>query len=194
MKINEVVTQHPAVAKEVEFTNLLQSGEDKMDEMIAFVMDDRNAEARRLNILVHIDELLGDRKDSYDASDLDDFMHDQGPSDWRAELRQMLAKYGQEKGSYSWSNNKKYPPGTQFDFSQIDAMSDEEMIQLAKDLKIPPYHLSSVEETEGDETPTGEYEICQRCGGEGCIECEEGLKDITGLHKALDFDDFKGEE
>jgi len=44
MRISEV-TQHPAVAKEAEFTILLQSGEDKMDEMVAFVMDDRNADA-----------------------------------------------------------------------------------------------------------------------------------------------------
>jgi hypothetical protein len=59
---------------------------------------------------------------------------------------------------------------------------------------MPPYHLSLVDETEDeDDTPTGEYEICQRCGGAGCIECEEGLKDITGLHKALNLDDFTGE-
>jgi len=150
MKINEVVTQHPAVAKEVEFTNLLQSGEDKMDEMNAFVMDDRNADARRLYILARIDELLGDRVDGYiyDESDLEDFMHDQG------------------------------------------TISPEEADEINRDMKLPPYHLSVVDETEDDETPTGEYEICQRCGGEGCIECEEGLKDITGVHKALDFDDF----
>jgi len=74
-------------------------------------------------------------------------------------------------------------------------MSDEEIeLQLAKDLKLPPYHLSVVDETEDDDTPTGEYEICQRCGGEGCIECEEGLKDITGMHKALDLDDYLGKE
>ena len=152
MKITEVVTQHPAVAKEAEFTILLQSGEDKMDEMIAFVMDDRNAESRRLYMLRHVDELLGDLKDSYSADDLEDFMHDQG------------------------------------------SISPEEADEIAKDMRMPPHHLSLVDETEEDETPTGEYEICQRCGGEGCIECEEGLKDITGVHKSLDLDDFiKGE-
>ena len=62
--------------------------------------------------------------------------------------------------------------------------------EIAKDMRMPPHHLSLVDETEEDETPTGEYEICQRCGGEGCIECEEGLKYITGVHKALDIDDF----
>ena len=154
MKINEVVTQHPAVAKEVEFTILLQSGRDKLDDMAAFVMDDRNADARRLTILVHLDELLGDRKDSYDASDLEDFMHDQGP---KANI------------------------------------SPEEAEEFKKDMKLPPYHLSVVDETEDDDTPTGEYEICQRCGGEGCIECEEGLKDITSMHKVPNFDDYKGE-
>lgn len=193
MKITEV-TQHPGVAMEVEFTNLLSSGEDKMDEMIAFVMNDKNANARRLHILRRIDELLGDLKDNYSEADLDEFMHDQGPSDWRSQLRKTLADYSAKGDSYSWSHNKKYPPGTQFDFSKIDDMSDEEMIQFAKDMKVPPYHLSSVDETEDDDTPTGEYEICQRCGGEGCIECEEGLKDITGVHKALNLDDYlKGE-
>ena len=147
MKIDEVV-QHPAVAKEVEFVNLLHSGEDKMEEMVAFVMDDRNADARRLTILRRIDELLGDLKDHYDASDLDDFMNDQGE------------------------------------------VSPEEADEIARDMRLPPYHLQSVDETEDDDTPTGEYEICQRCGGEGCIECEEGLKDITGVHKAPDFSKY----
>jgi len=147
MKINEV-TEHPAVAREVEFTNLLQSGEDKMEDMIAFVLDDQNADARRLHILRHIDELLGDLKDHYSADDLEDFMYDQGD------------------------------------------VSPEEADEIARDMRLPPYHLQSVDETEDDDTPTGEYEICQRCGGEGCIECEEGLKDITGVHKALDLDDF----
>jgi len=148
MKITEVVTPHPAVAAEVEFTNLLQSGEDRMDDMVAFVMDDRIADARRLHILRRIDELLGDLKDHYDASDLDDFMNDPGE------------------------------------------ISPEEADEIARDMRLPPYHLQSVDETEDDETPTGEYEICQRCGGAGCIECEEGLKDITGMHKIPDFDKY----
>ena len=72
-------------------------------------------------------------------------------------------------------------------------ISAEEAEEMNRDMKLPPYHLSLVDETEDDEIPTGEYEICQRCGGEGCIECEEGLKDITGVHKVPDFSDYKGE-
>ena len=169
MKINEVVSQHPAVAKEVEFTNLLQSGEDKIDDMMAFVMDDRNAESRRLYVLAHIDELLGDRKDSYDASDLEDFMTDQGD------------------------------------------VSPEEADEIARDLRLPPYHLQSVDEetfSSDDDIPTGEYEVCATCGGAGevywdhadeftgehvpakadCPDCEAGLNDITGTFRVPDFD------
>lgn len=154
---------------EVEFTNLLQSGEDKMDEMIAFVMNDQNADARRLHILRRIDELLGDLKDSYDASDLDDFMNDQGE------------------------------------------ISPEEADEIARDMRLPPYHLQSVDEetfSSDDDIPTGEYEVCQKCGGEGtvywdhvdeftgehqpaeapCPDCEAGLNDITGTFKLPDFD------
>ena len=74
--ITENVEVHPAVKAEQEFVNLLNS--ERIDDMIAFVMDDRMADARRLHILRRVDELMGDVKDSYDASDLDDFMHDQG--------------------------------------------------------------------------------------------------------------------
>jgi hypothetical protein len=148
MKITEVVTPHPAVAKEVEFTNLLHSGEKESDEIIAFIMDDRNAESRRLLMLRHLDEILGDVQDSYNSDSLVDFMNDSGE------------------------------------------ISPEEADEIAQDMRLPPYHVQLVDETEDDDTPTGEYEICQRCGGEGCIECEEGLKDITGLHKTPDFSKF----
>lgn len=139
MKISEIadVVQHPAVAKEVEFTALLQADENSMDDIIEFIMDDHNAEARRLYMLRHLDELLGGVEDSYDVSDLQSFMYDQDN-----------------------------PPET------------------------PKRHLKVVEQP-NDDTSTGEYEICQRCGGEGCIECEEGLKDITGLHKIPNFDDLR---
>ena len=74
-------------------------------------------------------------------------------------------------------------------------ISPEEADEIAQDMRLPPYHLKSVdEETPDGEMPTGEYEICQRCGGEGCIECEEGLKDITGLHKIPDFSKFDDPE
>ena len=150
MKINEVVTLHPSVKAKSEYEMLLLAGDEKQDEIIAYIMNDNNPEARRIEMLRHLDTQLGDVSDAYGPEDLDDFMHDQG------------------------------------------APTPEEENEIARDMKLPPYHLSVVE-TE-DEIPTGEYEICQRCGGEGCIECEEGLKDITGMHKVLDLDDFpKGE-
>ena len=177
MKINEIadVTVHPAVKKEQEFVNLLQAGEEAWEEIAEFIMDDRNAESRRLQMLHHLDELQGDVQDAYDASSLEKFMHDQGPSGgWREELRRKLdqvatPEYNWKKGDYD--------------------MSDEDMIEIAKDLKIPPYHLSSVEEDEqfDDEISTGEYEICDKCFGEGCPECEEGLVDVTGQFKLPDF-------
>ena len=138
MKINEIadVVQHPAVAKEVEFTTLLQSGESSMDDIVEFIMDDRNAEERRLSMLRHLDGLLGGVKDSYDVGELQDFMYDQ------------------------------------------DDPSEP-----------PKRHLRVVEQPD-DDIPTGEYEICQICDGEGCIECEEGLKDITGMNKIPDFGDL----
>jgi len=139
MKIREIadVVQHPAVAKEIEFTALLQADESSMDDIVEFIMDDQNAEARRLYMLRHLDELLGGVEDSYDVSDLQSFMYDQDN-----------------------------PPES----------------------KKP--HLRVVEQPD-DDISTGEYEICQRCGGKGCIECEEGLKDITGLHQIPDFDNLK---
>lgn len=136
MKMDEVsgVTQHPAVAKEIEFTNLLKADIKEADDIIMFIMDDRNAESRRLYMLRHLDEILvGTAKDSYKASDLQEFMFDQ------------------------------------------------ETIASGKS------NLTVVE-TE-DKIPTGEYEICQTCNGEGCPKCEEGLIDITGLHKIPNFDD-----
>jgi len=155
MKINEIadVVQHPAVKAEQDFVELLNSGEDRIDDMIAFVMDDRMAESRRLYILAHIDELLGDRKDHYDASDLEDFMHDQGE------------------------------------------ISPEEADEIARDLGFPPYHLKAVkdepvEETFDDDIPTGEYEICDKCFGDGCEKCEGGLIDVTGQFEIPNFDDL----
>lgn len=182
MKISEIgsIVQHPAVAKEAEFVELLQSKDQ--DEIIEFVMDERNAEGRRLYMLRHLDELLGDLQDTYDASDLENFV----------------------------------TGGDDFD------ISPEEADEIARDMRMPPYHVQLVDEggvdlddleqralynrcaddemnallgcEPDDDMPTGEYEICQRCGGEGCIECEEGLKDITGMHKALNLDDFIGGE
>ena len=56
----------------------------------------------------------------------------------------------------------------------------------------PPYHLSSVDEHSQDEDiPTGEYDLCDKCFGEGCSECEEGLIDVTGEFKLPNFNDFK---
>jgi len=155
MKINEVVTLHPSVAAKSEFEKLLRSDNDEQDNIIAYIMDDNNPEMRRIEMLKHLDILLGAVADhfvsDYDSEDLDNFMHEQG------------------------------------------GPTPEEENEIARDMRLPPYHLSLVDETQDDETPTGEYEICQRCGGEGCIECEEGLKDITGMHKIPNFDDYKGE-
>jgi len=137
-------------------------------------MDDNNTQERRLALLKRLDLMIGQDQESYDLSDLEDFMHDQG--DWKDNLRNTLSKV--KKGP-EWNRT---------------SMSDEEIeIQLAKDLKIPPYHLSVVDETQDDEIPTGEYEICQTCGGQGCLDCEQGLNDITGSHKVPDFSDREGE-
>ena len=174
MKINEVeVVQHPAVAKEAAFVALLQAGEEAQDEIVEFILDDRNAANRRLEMLRHFDELLGNPQDSYSEEDLGDFMHDQG--DWKDNLYTHLSKV--EKKDYGWDRT---------------GMSDEEIeLQIAKDLKLPPYHLSSVDENQDDEIPTGEYDLCDKCFGEGCSECEEGLIDVTGEFKVPNFDDFK---
>jgi len=137
MKISEVVTLHPAIAAKSEYDMLQRAGEEQMDDIIGYIMDDHNAEARRLNMLRHLDELQGGVKDTYDVSELQDFMYDQDD-----------------------------PPES----------------------KHP--HLKLVDNTQDKETPTGEYEICQRCGGKGCSECEEGLKDITGMHQIPNFDDL----
>lgn len=162
MKINEVVTLHPAAKAKSEYDMLLLAGDEKQDEIIAYIMDDRNAQARRIEMLRHLDTQLGDIAYHYGPEDLDDFMHNQGKTD-----------------PENWVDGD---------------ISPEEAEGFKKDLKLPPYHLSVVETEDDDKTPTGEYEICHRCGGEGCIECEEGLKDITGVHKALDFDDFTREK
>ncbi len=152
MKIREIadVIRHPAAAKKVEFTALLQADESAMDDIVQFIMDDNNAEGRRLAMLRHLDELHADVQDKYDEFTLEDFMF-----------------------------NVEGPP--------LTGLSPEEAENFKKDMKLPPYHLSVVEQE--DKSTTGEYEICQRCGGEGCIECEEGLKDITGTHKIPNFDD-----
>lgn len=153
MKISEVVTLHPSVAAKSEYDKLLRT--DAHDDIIAFIMDDNNPEARRIELLRHLDKLLGDVAPHYGPEDLEDFMHDNDLRD--------------------------------------DATSAEEADEIAHDMKLPPYHLSIVGETQDEDIPTGEYEICQRCDGAGCIECEEGLKDITGMHKIPNFDDYQGE-
>lgn len=70
-------------------------------------------------------------------------------------------------------------------------ISDEEADEMARDLKLPPYHLSLVDETQDEDIPTGEYDLCDKCFGEGCPNCEEGLIDVTGEFKLPNFDDFK---
>lgn len=170
MKISEVVTLHPSVAAKLEYDMLL--GSEDMDGMIAFIMDDNNPEGRRLAMLRHLDELLGNVEATYDGWTLDDFMF-----------------------------NMEGAP--------LTSMSDEEAENFKKDLGIPPYHLSVIDETD-DDIPTGEYEVCQTCGGTGevhwdhtdewsgdhvpahasCPDCEEGLKDITGLHKIPNFNNL----
>jgi len=171
MKIREIadVVQHPAAAKEVEFTALLQADESSMDDIVEFIMDDNNAEGRRLYMLRHLDELHADVQDKYDEFTLEDFMF-----------------------------NMEGAP--------LTSLSPEEAENFKKDMGIPPYHLSVVEQE--DKNTTGEYEVCQTCGGEGtvywdhtdewsgdhvpasadCPDCEQGLKDITGLQQIPDLD------
>lgn len=74
MKISEVISQHPAVAQTEEYNTLLRAGEDAADDIIAYIMNDHNAEARRIAMLRHLDELIGDVEDEYTADTLDDFM------------------------------------------------------------------------------------------------------------------------
>ena len=146
MKINEVVVSHPALAQAKEYTTLMVSGEDRMDDMVSFIMDDNNAIERRLKMLRHLDRLLGDEQESYSVEDLEEFMWEQGD------------------------------------------ISPEEADEIARDLGFPPYHLKPVDENQDDEIPTGEYEICTRCFGDGCEECEGGLLDVTGEYELPKFD------
>ena len=150
MKISEIsnVVPHPNLTRAKDYTTLIVSGDDRLDEIIAFIMDDNNAIGRRMNMLRHLDELLGDEQQSYSYGDLEQFMHDQGE------------------------------------------ISQEEADEIAQDLKLPPYHLQSVKE-EDEDLPTGEYEVCPHCHGEGCHYCnDEGLIDVTGMHKIPDFKDL----
>ncbi|MHA1290624.1 MAG: hypothetical protein ACTSPB_24835 [Candidatus Thorarchaeota archaeon] len=85
-----------------------------------------------------------------------------------------------------------------YDESDLDSfmhasgeISPAEADEIARDLKLPPYHLSAVDETQDEDIPTGEYDLCDKCFGEGCPECEEGLIDVTGEFKLPNFDDFK---
>lgn len=151
MKINEVadVVQHPAMKRNNEYDRLINS--DDIDDLVAYVMDDNNPQERRLNMLRHLDSLLGDEKEVYDADDLEDFMYDSGE------------------------------------------LSDEEADEIARDLGFPPYHLKPVEEetfSSDADIPTGEYEICDRCFGDGCEKCEGGLVDVTGEFEVPNFDDL----
>ena len=151
MKINEIadVVQHPAMKRNNEYDRLINS--DDIDDLVAYVVDDNNPQERRLNILRHLDALLGDEKDVYDADDLEDFMYDSGE------------------------------------------LSDEEADEIARDLGFPPYHLKPVEEetfSSDADIPTGEYEICDKCFGDGCQKCEGGLIDVTGEFEIPNFDDL----
>ena len=188
MKIFEIgdIVQHPAVQAKAEFAKLLQS--DDMDEVTAFIMDDRNAKARRLDMLRHLDELLGEPQESYTEADLEDFMHDQGPSDWRMELKRHLDKF--KDVDHPWSKSKG-----PYEFGYTDDLSDEEAEQIARDLKLPPYHLTPVEEDDAKDVKaaihphTGEYELCGNCLGDGCHYCgNEGLIDVTGEYELPKFD------
>lgn len=194
MKITEItnVVRHPAMKRKEAFDNLLMTGSE--DDLISFIMDDNNSEFRRLALLKRLDLMLGHAQDVYDASDLEEFMNDQGPtsdSGWRDQLRSQIEKASQEYKDSPWANTGVTLGD--IDLSKGDNISDEEMMQIAKDLKIPPYHLSVVDETQDEDIPTGEYEICTTCGGDGCPKCEQGLKDITGIHKVPNFDDYEGE-
>jgi len=124
MKINEIsnVVRHPAMKRKDDFDNLLMS--DNQDDIIAFILDDNNTQERRLALLKRLDLMLGNPQESYSEEDLGDFMHDQG--DWKDNLHNALSKV--KKGP-KWNRQ---------------SMSDEEIeLQIAKDLKLPPYHLAN---------------------------------------------------
>jgi hypothetical protein len=44
-----------------------------------------------------------------------------------------------------------------------------------------------------EDIPTGEYEICDKCFGDGCETCDHGLVDVTGQFKIPSFGDMMGE-
>lgn len=135
MKISEV-TKHPSVVNFAVYNMLLQADEDKLDEIVEFIMDERNAQTRRVDMIKHFDELHDDVQDSYSFQDIEDFMDLRGP-----------------------------------------------------DVPVKKPSLYVVEEPYNDDIPGGEYEICTKCLGKGCVECEGGLKDITGQFKMPDLGD-----
>ena len=134
------------------------------------------------------------RKETFDnllmSDDQDDIiafiMDDNNPQGRRlALLNRLDSMLGQEKDAY-------FPNDLDDFMHDSGEISPEESEEIARDLKLPPYHLSVVdEETQDDDISTGEYELCNKCFGEGCSECEEGLVDVTGEFKIPNFSGFK---
>lgn len=78
MKLNEVadVIQHPAMKRADAFSRLQNATLDNADEVIDFIMDDKNAVERRLQMMKKLDELLGVPSETYTLEDLEEFMND----------------------------------------------------------------------------------------------------------------------
>lgn len=133
------------------------------------------------------------RKEDFDnllmSDDQDDIiafiMDDMNTQERRlALLKRLDLMIGQDQESYDVGDLESF----MHDSGEI---SPDEADEMARDLKLPPHHLSLVDETQDEDIPTGEYDLCDKCFGEGCSECEEGLIDVTGEFKLPNFDDFK---
>ena len=135
------------------------------------------------------------RNNEYDrlinSDDIDDLVayvvDDNNPQERRLNiLRRLDALLGDEKDVYDADDLEDF----MYDSGEL---SDEEADEIARDLGFPPYHLKPVEEetfSSDADIPTGEYEICDKCFGDGCQKCEGGLIDVTGEFEIPNFDDL----
>ena len=135
------------------------------------------------------------RNNEYDrlinSDDMDDLvayvMDDNNPQERRLNLlRRIDSLLGDEKEVYDADDLEDFMWAT-------DEISNDEADEIARDLGFPPYHLKPVEEetfSSDADIPTGEYEICDKCFGDGCEKCEGGLVDVTGTFEVPKFDDL----
>ena len=85
MRLSEIadIVPHPGLKKAQEYARLLHGDAGDIDDMVEYIMDDNNPEQRRLNILKHLDLIVGDARASYTEDDLTNFMFDvEGPPDF----------------------------------------------------------------------------------------------------------------